>query len=87
MVDNGSLRTGAMKRSLVNEQIDRVHRLDRMTLLANSGHGTNDQGRRGRAPLVVTNHPVISYLGKVARRLHPMLTNSEKHRVRVRFKH
>ena len=31
--------------SLVNEQMDSVRRLDRTTLLANSGNRTNDQGR------------------------------------------
>ena len=41
---------------------------------------TNDQGRGERAPLVATYHPALDSLGKVARRLHPMLTNSEEHR-------
>ena len=66
--------------SLVKEQIDRVRRLDRATLLANSGNRANDQGRGERVPLVATYHPALNSLGKVAKRLHPMLTNSEEHR-------
>ena len=54
--------------------------MDRTTLLANSGNRTNDQGRGERVPLVATYHPALNSLGKVARRLHPMLTNSEEHR-------
>ena len=54
--------------------------MDRATLLANSGNRTNDQGRGERVPLVGTYHPALNSLGKVARRLHPMLTNSEEHR-------
>ena len=54
--------------------------MDRTTLLANSGNRTNDQGRRERVPLVATYHPALNSLGKVARKLHPMLTNSEEHR-------
>ena len=38
--------------SLVNEPIDRVRRLDRTTLLANSENRTNDQGRGERVPFV-----------------------------------
>ena len=53
--------------SLVNEQIDRVRRLDRATLLADSGNRTDDQGRRERVPLVATYHPALNSLGKVAR--------------------
>ena len=33
----------------------------------------------GRVPLVATYHPALNNLGKVAGRLHPMLTNSEEH--------
>ena len=40
------LRDRGYEESLANEQIDRVRRLDRETLLANSGNRTNDQ-RRG----------------------------------------
>ena len=43
------------------------------------GNRTNDQGRGERVPLVATYHPALNSLGKVARRLHPMLTNSEDH--------
>ena len=76
----GWLKDRGYEESLVNEQIDRVCRLDRATLLANSGNRTNDQGRGERVPLVATYHPALNSLGKVARRLHPMLTNSEEHR-------
>ena len=41
----GCLKDRGYEESLVNEQIDRVGRLDRATLLANSGNRTNDQGR------------------------------------------
>ena len=54
--------------------------MDRATLLANAGNRTNDQGRWERVPLVATYHPALNNLGKVARKLHPMLTNSEEHR-------
>ena len=76
----GWLKDRSYEESLVNEQIDRVRRLDRATLLANSGNRTNAQGRGERVPLVATYHPALNSLGKVARRLHPMLTNSEEHR-------
>ena len=75
-----NLKDRGYEESLVNEQIDRVRRLDRATLLANSGNRTNDQGRGERVPIVATYHPAHNSLGKVARRLHPMLTNSEEHR-------
>ena len=39
----GWLKHRGYAESLVNEQIDRVRRLDRATLLANSGNRTNDQ--------------------------------------------
>ena len=74
------LKDRSYEESLVNEQIDMVRRLDRANLLANSGNRTNDQGRGERVPLVATYHPALNSLGKVAGRLHPMLTNSEKHR-------
>ena len=38
----GWLKDRGYEESLVNEQIDRVRRLDRTTLLANSGNRTND---------------------------------------------
>ena len=41
----GWLKDRGYEESLVNEQIDRVRRLDRTTLLANSGNRTNTQGR------------------------------------------
>ena len=41
----GWLKDRGYEESLVNKQIDRVRRLDRATLLANSGYRTNDQGR------------------------------------------
>ena len=49
----GWLKDRGYEESLVNEQIDRVRRLDRTTLLANSGNRTNDQGRGERVPLHV----------------------------------
>ena len=54
--------------------------MDRATLLENLGNRTNDQGRGERVPLVATYHLALNSLGMVARRLHPMLTNSEEHR-------
>ena len=75
----GWLKDRGYEESLDNEQIDRVRRLDRTTLLANVGSRTNTQGRGERVPLVVTYHPALNSLGKVAGRLHPMLTNSEEH--------
>ena len=41
----GWLKDRGYEESLVNEQIDRVRRLDRTALLANAGNRTNDQGR------------------------------------------
>ena len=76
----GWLKDRGYKESLVNKQIDRVRRLDGTTLLANSGSRTNDQGRGEIVSLVATYHPVLNSLGNVARRLHPMLKNSEEHR-------
>ena len=66
----GWLKGRGFEESLVNEQIDRVRRLDRATLLANSGNRTNDQGRGERVPLVSTYHPALNSLGKVSRKLH-----------------
>ena len=37
------------------------------------------KGGGERVPLVATYHPTLNSLGKVARKLHPMLTNSEEH--------
>ena len=64
----GWLKDRGYEKSLVNEQIDRVRRLDRATLLANSGNRTNDQGRGERVPLVATYNPALNSLGNVARR-------------------
>ena len=75
----GWLKDRGYEESMVNEQIDRARRLDRQTLLANTGNRST-QGRGKRVPLVATYHPALNSLGKVARRLHPMLTNSEEHR-------
>ena len=65
----GWLKDRGYEESLVNEQIDRVRRLDRTALLANAENRTNDQGRGERVPLVATYHPALNSLGKVARRL------------------
>ena len=54
--------------------------LNRMTLLANVGNRTNDQGREERVPLVATYHSALNSLGKVAKRLNPVLTALEEHR-------
>ena len=76
----GWLKDRGYEEFLVNEQIDRVRRLDRTALLANEENRTDTQGRGERVPLVATYHPALNSFGKVARRLHPMLTNSEEHR-------
>ena len=74
------LKERVYEESLVNEEIDRVRGLDRMTLLATLGNRTNDQGRDERAPLVATYHPGLNSPGKLERRFHPMLTKSQDHR-------
>ena len=66
--------------SLVNEQIDRVRRLDKGTLLATTGREPN-LGRDDRIPLVITYHPTLNSVGKTLRDFHPMLSNSEEQRV------
>ena len=64
----GGLKDSGYEGSLVNEQIYGVNRLDRETLLANSGNRTNDQGRGERVPLVATYHLALNSLGKVTAR-------------------
>ena len=76
----GWLKDRGYEESLISEQFDKVNRLDRTTLLANSGNRTNTQGRGVRTPLVVTYHPALNSIGKAARRLHSMLTSSEEHK-------
>ena len=76
----GWLNDRGYEESLVNEQIDRVRRLDRGTLLATTGREPNP-GRDDRIPLVITYHPALNSVGKTLRDLHPMLSNSEEHRL------
>ena len=61
----GWLKDRGYEESLVNEQIDRVRRLDSTTLLANSGNRTNDQGRGERVPLVATYHLALNIWGRL----------------------
>ena len=75
----GWLKDRGYEESIVNEQIDRVHRLDRETLLAEADRGPNP-GRGDRIPLVITYHPAFNSVGKTIRSLHSMLSNSEEHR-------
>ena len=76
----GWLNERGYEESLVNEQIDRVRRLDRETLLATTGRGPN-LGRNDRIPLVITYNPVLISVGKTLRDLHPMLSNSEEPKI------
>ena len=75
----GWLKDRGYEESIVNEQIDRVRRLDRETLLAETDRGPNP-GRGDRIPLVITYHPAFNSVGKAIRSLHSMLSNSEEHR-------
>ena len=59
----GWLNDRGYEESLVNEQIDRVHRLDRGTLLATTGREPNP-GRDDIIPLVITYHPALNSVGK-----------------------
>ena len=51
----GWLKDRCCEESLVNEQIHRVRKLDRETLLAETDRGPNP-GRGDRIPLVITYH-------------------------------
>ena len=75
----GWLKDRGYEESIVNEQIDRVRRLDRETLPAETDRGPNP-GRGDRIPLVITYHPAFNSVGKTIRSLHSMLSNSEEHR-------
>ena len=77
---NGWLNDRGYEESLVNEQIDRVRRLDRGTLQATTGREPNP-GRDDRFPLVITYHPALNSVGEILRDLHPMLSNSDEHRL------
>ena len=68
----GWLKDRGYEASLVNEQIDRIRRLDRETLLAETGREPNP-GRGDRIPLVITYHPAFNSIVKTIRSLHSML--------------
>ena len=55
----GWLKDRGYEESLVDEQIDKARKLDRATLLDNSGSKTKDQGRGERVPFVLTYHPAL----------------------------
>ena len=73
------LKDRGYEESLVDEQIDKVSRLDRETLLVKAGSETNTE-RGDRIPFVLTYHPALNSAGKVVRDLHSMLSNSGEHR-------
>ena len=76
----GWLKDRGYEESLVDEQIDKARKLDRATLLDNSGSKTKDQGRGERVPFVLTYHPALNGLGKAAGKLQSMLSHSDEHR-------
>ena len=76
----GWLKDRGYEESLVNQQIDRVRRLDRETLLENAGNRKTNEGRAERVPLVATYHPALNGLGNIARKHHTLLTGSEEHK-------
>ena len=76
----GWLKDRGYEESLVDEQIDKARKLDRATLLDNSGSKTKDQGRGERVPFVLTYHPALNGLGKAAGKLWSILSHSEEHR-------
>ena len=75
----GWLKARGYEESLITEQIDKARKQDRVTLL-DKANGKQDHNGNGRVPLVTTYHPALNNLGKVAGRLHSMLTISEEHR-------
>ena len=64
----GWLNDWGYEESLVNEQIDRVRRLDRGSLLATTGRQPNP-GRDDRIPLVITYLAALNSVGKTLRDL------------------
>eukprot|EP00795_Rhopilema_esculentum_P014500 gene14500-biopygen4278 len=76
----GWLKDRGYEESLVNQQIDRVRRLDRETLLEKAGSRKTNEGRADRVPLVTTYHPALNGLGNIARKHHTLLTGSEEHK-------
>ena len=72
----GWLKDRDYEESLVNEQIDRARRLDRETLLAETGREPNP-GRGDRIPLVITYHAAFNSMRKTIRSLHSMLSKLE----------
>ena len=75
----GWLKARGYEESLITEQIDKVRRQDRVTLL-DKANGKHEHNGNGWASFVTKCHPALNNLGKVAGRLHSMLTVSEKHR-------
>ena len=57
-------------------QIRKARKLDRATLLYNSGSKTKDQGRGEWVPY----HPALNGLGVTAGKLQSMLSHSDEHR-------
>ena len=75
----GWLKARGYEESLITEQIDKARRQDRVTLL-DKANGKHEHSGNGRVLFVTTYHPALNNLGKVAGRLHSMLTVSEEHR-------
>ena len=75
----GRLKDRSYKESLINEQIDRLRRLDRGTLLATTDREPNP-GRDDRIPVVITYYPGFNSNGKAIRDLHSMPSNSKEYR-------
>ena len=75
----GWLKDRGYEESFVDEQIDKVIRLDKETLLVKAGSETNS-GKGNRIPLVLTYHLALNSVGKLVKDLNSMLSNSEEHR-------
>ena len=73
------LKERGYEESLVHEQIDRVRKLDRGTLLAKKEREPNP-GRGDRIPLVIIYHPALNSARKTMKSLHSTLSNSGEHR-------
>ena len=67
------------EQSFIKEQIGEARRKDRETLLCNSNKTSKVDGL-ARVSLVTSYHPALNSIGKVAHRLHSMLSVSEEHR-------
>ena len=75
----GWLEGRGYEESFIKEQIGEARRKDRETLLCNSNKTSKEDGL-ARVPLVTSYHPALNSIGKVAQRLHSMLSVSEEHR-------